>query len=82
MIPDRVDAAQIANWRIQGYPYKVVAGAMAEWALKQDRGTVLPEASFFAGNLPIVASESSWTRARTFLATIGVLNGNGPYTVA
>ncbi len=78
-----VKDAQIAEWRGTGHPYKVVAAQIAEWALKQERGTVLPDNDFFAGDLPIVASASTWKRAKAFLKTWGVLQQNdGPLQVA
>lgn len=81
--PTEVSEAQVAEWRATNHPYKVIAATMAEWALNQDRGTPLPENSFFAGDLPIVASASVWKRARQFLEAIGVLYRNdGPYLVS
>lgn len=77
-----VTSSQIAEWRGTRSPYKVVAAQIAEWALKQDRGTELPGNDFFAGDLDIVVSRSTWQRARTFLKTVGVLQGDGPYRVA
>jgi hypothetical protein len=77
----QVDERQIAQWRATGYPYKVVAAEMAEWALRQERGTALPDGDFFAGDLPIVASASTWKRARVFLRTVGILQGDGPFEV-
>lgn len=56
---------------------------MAEWALRQDFGTVLPDNEFFAGDLDIAVSRSTWQRAKVFLKTVGVLYVNdGPYQVA
>lgn len=44
---------------------------------------MLPDNEFFAGDLGIVTSESSWYRAKVFLRTLGVLCGNeGPFLVA
>jgi hypothetical protein len=81
--PVVVDDHLIAEWRNTGHPYKVVAAAMAEWALKQDLGTELPGNDFFAGDLPIVAGRSTWQRAKAFLKAAGVLYMNdGPYRVA
>jgi hypothetical protein len=83
MTPAEVNTAQIAEWRATNHPYKVIAAEMAEWALSQARGTELPDNDFFAGNLAIVASASSWKRAKVFLAAVGVLYTNdGPYLVA
>jgi hypothetical protein len=79
----QVDDRLIAQWRATRYPYKLVAAAMAEWALRQERGTALPDGGFFAGDLPIVASASTWKRAKTFLVTLGVLRlGGDVYLVA
>ena len=78
-----VTDALIAEWRATNHPYKVVAAEIAEWALKQERGTVLPDNGFFAGDLAIVASASTWKRAKSFLKTWGVLQqGDGPWQVA
>jgi hypothetical protein len=49
----------------------------------QDRGTFLPGNEFFAGDIGIVASASTWKRAKVFLAAAGVIYSNdGPYQVA
>jgi hypothetical protein len=49
----------------------------------QDRGTFVPGNDFFAGNLAIVASASTWKRAKVFLAAVGVLcASDGPYLVS
>jgi hypothetical protein len=83
MTPVEVNDAQIAEWRRQGQAYKQIAAAIAEWAIEQDRHTALPGNEFFAGNLGITASKSTWTRAKAFLAAIGVLYSNdGPYQVS
>jgi hypothetical protein len=81
--PVEVNDTQIAEWRHTGHPYKVVAAEIAEWAREQDRGTLVPGNDFFAGDLGIVASASTWNRAKTFLAAVGVLYTNdGPYLVS
>lgn len=83
MTPVAVTDALITEWRGTNHPYKVVAAQIAEWALQQERGTALPENEFFAGDLGIVASASTWKRAKAFLTTVGVLDSNdGPYQVA
>ena len=83
MKPVQVDARLIAQWRGTGHPYKLAAAEMAEWALTQERGTALPDGDFFAGDLPIVTSGSTWKRARTLLVTAGVLRlDGGAYQVA
>jgi hypothetical protein len=82
MTSERVTDAHIVQWRRTRHPYKVIAAEMAEWALGQPRGTELPSNGYFAGDLPIVASASTWKRARGFLVTVGVLEGDGPFTVA
>lgn len=83
MTPVEVSDALIAEWRATRHPYKVVAAAMAEWALGQDFGTALPDNEFFAGDLDITVSRSTWQRAKTFLKTVGVLHqGDGPWQVA
>lgn len=79
MTPVEVNDTQIAEWRGTNPPYKVIAAAIAEWAIRQDRGTPVPGNDHFAGDLDIVASASTWKRAKTFLAAVGVLNSNdGP----
>jgi hypothetical protein len=81
--PVEVNDTQIAEWRHTGHPYKVVAAEIAKWAREQDRGTLVPGNDFFAGDLGIVASASTWNRAKTFLAAVGVLYTNdGPYLVS
>jgi hypothetical protein len=81
--PVEVNEAQIAEWRGTGHPYKVIAAQIAEWALKEGRGTELPDNEFFAGDLDIVASAKTWRTAKQFLAAIGVLYRNdGPWQVA
>jgi hypothetical protein len=81
--PVEINDDQIAQWRATNYPYKVIAAEIAEWALKQDRRTELPANDHFAGDLPIVASPSTWKRAKVFLAAVGVLYVNDrPYLVA
>jgi hypothetical protein len=81
--PLEVNDAQIADWRATNYPYKVIAADIAAWARGQERGTVLPGNDFFAGDLAIVASASTWNRAKTFLAAVGVLySDDGPYQVS
>jgi hypothetical protein len=83
MTPVEVNDAQIADWRATNYPYKVVAAEIAAWARGQDRGTELPGNDFFAGDLEIAVSRSTWQRAKTFLAAVGVLYLNdGPYRVS
>jgi hypothetical protein len=83
MLTDVTDAL-IAEWRGTRYPYKVVAAQIAEWALTQERGTALPGNEFFAGDLSIVASASTWNRAKVFLETAGVIyhDDGRPYQVA
>jgi hypothetical protein len=81
--PAEVNNAQIAEWRATRYPYKRIAAAIAEWAITQERGTLLPGNEFFAGNLDFVASVGTWKNARAFLAATGVLYRNdGPYQVS
>ena len=82
MITAAVTNAQLAEWRRTGHPYKVIASVIATWALEQERGTALPGYDYFAGDLDIVASASTWKRAKVFLRTVGVLRGNGPFEVA
>jgi hypothetical protein len=82
MTTAEVTGSQIAEWRRTNHPYKVVAAAIAEWALEQERGTALPDNGFFASDLPIAASASTWKRAKTFLKTVGIIKGDGPYEVA
>lgn len=78
-----VNADQIAEWRATNHPYKVIAAEIAEWALGQGRGAAVPDNDFFAGDLAIVASVSTWKRAKTFLKSWGVLQqGDGPWQVA
>jgi hypothetical protein len=82
MTLEQVTDDQIAEWRHTRYPYKVIAAAIAEWALEQPRGAFLPDNDQFARNLDFVASASTWKRAKVFLRTLGVLDGDGPYKVA
>ncbi|MCW2930960.1 MAG: hypothetical protein JWM19_1922 [Actinomycetia bacterium] len=70
---------QVSSWRATGYPYKLIAAAIAEWAAGKERGTVLPDDEFFR----IEASASTYKRAKRFLATQGVLEtSDGPFQVA
>jgi hypothetical protein len=83
MIAVEVNDTQIAEWRATRHPYKVIAAEIAEWALEQPHGTELPGNDHFAGDLPIVASATTWKRAKALLAAAGVLYTNdGPYQVA
>jgi hypothetical protein len=83
VIATEVNEALIAQWAHSRYPYKQIAAAITEWALTQERGADLPANEFFAGDLGVVASGSTWKRAKNFLATVGVLHhGDGPYQVA
>lgn len=83
MTPLEVSESQIAEWRGTGHKFKIIAAAMAEWALQQDRGAYLPDNEHFAGDLPFVASASVWKDAKRFLESIGVLHRNdGPYQVS
>ncbi len=79
---EQVTDAHVAQWRATGYPYKVIAAEIAKWALGQPRGAFLPDDDQFAGDLDFVASASTWKRAKVFLRTVGVLEGDGPYKVA
>ena len=77
------DARLIAEWRSSPHPYKMIAAAMAEWALKHEAGVELPDDDNFAVNLPIVASDATWRRAKLLLVTLGVLRlGGDVYLVA
>ena len=79
-----VTDAQIAEWTATGHRYKVIAAQIAEWARKQEPGTVLPNNEFFAGNLPFTASDEPWRRAKIFLAYHGIIQHDDgrPYQVA
>ena len=78
-----VSDTQLAEWMASGHKYKVIAAHIAEWARRQERGTVLENNEFFAGNLEFTASVEPWKRAKTFLAHQGVIYRNdGPYQVA
>ena len=79
-----VSDALITEWKDSGHKYKVIAAHIAEWARKQERGTVLENNEFFAGNIPFTASVEPWQRAKIFLAHHGVIyNDDGrPYQVA
>jgi hypothetical protein len=79
---ERVTDAQITAWRNSSHLYRLIAAEIATWALQQERGTYVPANDYFAGDLPIVASYKTWTRAKVFLRTMGVLKGSGPYEVA
>jgi len=73
---------RIVEWQRTHYPYKRLAAQIATWAREQERGTALPGNDFFAGDLDFAASTSTWTRAKVFLRTVGVLRGNGSFEVA
>ncbi len=64
---ETVTDAQIAAWRGTRYPYKAIAAAIAEWALEQPRGTLLPGNDYFAGDLDFVVTVKTWRRAKVFL---------------
>jgi hypothetical protein len=73
-----VTSIEITSWRASGHPYKLIAAAIAEWAMGRERGTVLPDNEFFG----IEGSPSTYRRAKAFLVTQGVLCTNdGPYQV-
>jgi hypothetical protein len=81
--PSEVTSTRITEWRESGYPYKLVAAEIAEWALKHERGTPVPGNEHFAANLSVTPSAATWKRARTFLAQLGVIRLNsGPDKVA
>jgi hypothetical protein len=80
---NRVPDQDIAAWRATGHSYKLIAAAMTEWAREQERGSAVPENTYFANRLPVVASPSVYKRARKFLVTQGVLwRTDGPCMVA
>jgi len=64
----KATGGQVRAWRGTGYPCKLIAAAMAEWADGKERGIVLPDDGFFG----IAASPSTCKRAGTFLVTQGV----------
>lgn len=72
--------AEITAWRASGDPCKLIAAAMAEWAVMQWPGTpLLGDDSFRV----VAARPSTFKRARTFVMTQGVLEvGDGPHVVA
>jgi len=75
----KVTDTQIREWKATGYPYKLIAAAIAEWAADQERGTVLPDDQFWG----VEASPSTFKRAKRLLVTQGVLESNdGPFYVA
>jgi hypothetical protein len=81
--PAEVNDTQIAEWRNDRSPYKRIAAEIAQWARGQDRGTLLPDNGYFAGDLDFVASDQTWNRAKKFLAATGVLYAtDGPYRVS
>lgn len=84
MMQANVADAQIAEWKASVHKYKVIAAHIAEWALKEEHGTVLPENEVFAGDLPFTASVEPWKRAKIFLAQHGVIyhDDGCPYQVA
>jgi len=76
-------AVQLAEWRDTGHPYKLIAAAIAVWADRQERGTVLPDDDVFGRDLDVVVSPATYQRAKRFLVTQGVLStSDGPYQVA
>jgi hypothetical protein len=72
----------IKEWRATGYPYKVIAAEIAEWAAGRERGTVPPDDLYFEMRHGIEASASTYRRAKRFLVTQGVLVNDGYLTVA
>jgi hypothetical protein len=78
-IPD----AQLRSWRATGYPYKLIAAAIVEWAADKERGTVLPDDAEFGRGLDRVVGPRPFLRAKHLLERHGVLEINeGPFYVA
>jgi hypothetical protein len=78
-----ISSVQLRSWRATGYPYKLIAAAMAEWAAGQERGTVLPDNDEFARALDRVVGPKPFLRAKHLLERHGVLwSSDGPYMVA
>jgi deferrochelatase/peroxidase EfeB len=75
--------AQVTSWRGSGMAYQKIAAEIAEWARTQERGSVLPDNEVFGRKADVEASPSTYTRAKQFLVTHGVLEINhGPFCVA
>jgi hypothetical protein len=78
-IPD----AQLRSWRATGYPYKLIAAEMAEWATGKERGSVLPADDEFGRDLDRVVGPRPFLRAKHLLERHGVLaSDDGPFYVA
>jgi hypothetical protein len=78
-----ISSVQLRSWRATGYPYKLIAAAMAEWAAGQERETVLPDNDEFARALDRVVGPRPFLRAKHLLERHGVLwSSDGPYMVA
>ena len=63
----QISAVQLRSWRATGYPYKVLAAEMAQWAAGKERGTVLPDDAEFGRDLDRVVSPRPFLRAKHLL---------------
>jgi hypothetical protein len=78
-----IPEVQLRSWRATGYPYKLIAAAIAEWATGQERGTVLPDDAEFGRDFDRVAGPKPFLRAKHLLVAQGVLEmDDGPFYVA
>jgi hypothetical protein len=75
--------AQVTSWRGSGKSYQKIAAEIAVWARGQERGSVLPDNEVFGRKAGVEASPGTYTRAKQFLVTHGVLGtSDGPFCVA
>ncbi len=80
---EKASDEQVAAWRASGAQYQQIAAVIAVWARDRERGTVLPDNSVSGARLSFEASDSTFKRAKAFLATHGVLStSDGPFQVA
>jgi hypothetical protein len=79
----QISEVQLRSWRATGYPYKLIAAEIAEWAAGKERGTALPDDAEFGRGLDRVVGPRPFLRAKHLLERHGVLEvDDGPFYVA
>jgi hypothetical protein len=73
----QISEVQLRSWRATGYPYKLIAAEIAEWAAGKERGTALPDDAGFGRGLDRVVGPRPFLRAKHLLERHGVLERHG-----